>query len=202
MRYPTIQFAVLRGHATANPWLVAFGATCEHYTEFQGPSTLAATYGTKRDMFRWFLAETDLPWLILVDDDGVLTPASRPLLESTADVTTPHVISTAGIEGHPTSFVPTACKFSRRAVEALIDAWIAPKKGDCGCNGFHGACIRAGFAPVKAGDIGHIFPVIAWPGPVFTPQPSFTVKQMMAQWDGDVADMDASSHDLRTKEKE
>jgi len=151
-------------------------------------------------MFRWFLAETDLPWLILVDDDGVLTPASRPLLESTADVTTPHVISTAGIEGHPTSFVPTACKFSRRAVEALIDAWIVPKKGDCGCNGFHGACIRAGFAPVKAGDIGHIFPVIAWPGPVFTPQPSFTVKQMMALWD--VADPVAGVCDLRTKEKE
>ena len=197
MRYPDIQFAVLRGHATANPWLAAFGATCANYKEFAGPITWEATYGTRSDMFQWFLAETDLSWLLMADDDVVFKPAeSKPFLESTADVTTPHVVSTAGVEGHPQTIATTAIKFSRRAVELLRDAWTIPAKSDCGCNGFHGACVRAGFVPVKAGDIGHIIPVIAFPGPVFTPQPSFTVKHMMSLWDGDVADPVAGVCDL------
>jgi len=185
-RYADIQFAVLRGRETVNPWLAAFGGTCANYKEFAGPKTWRETFNTRNEMLQWFLADTTLPWLFMSDDDIVLTLDSKPLLESEADVTTPHVVGTDGTEGHRRTMATGAIKFSRKAVELLVGKWKAPASS-CGCNQFHNVCVRAGIQPVKAGIVGHVIPVIAWPGGEYTPQPTFPIATLMALWEQDKA---------------
>ena len=167
MKYPEIQFSVLRGRPTANRHLRRFGEAVAHYREFIGSSTWKGTFAVRNEIFRWFITETDLPWLVMLDDDIVLTIESEPFILNEADVTGPHIADAQGREAHPTSLASGAIKFSRRAVELLDQCWAAPVDGTCGCNQLYNACKQAGLQVAKAGVVGHRVPVTVFPGPVF-----------------------------------
>jgi len=168
MMYPEIQFTVLKGRPTVNRHLRRFGEAVAHYREFLGSATWAGTFAVRNEMFRWFLAETDLAWLVMLDDDIVLTPESEYFVLSEADVTGPRVVGACdGRDAHPTGLASGAIKFSRRAVERLGQFWQPPMDSTCGCNQLYNACRKAGLVVAKFGAVGHRVPVTVFPGPVF-----------------------------------
>ena len=160
--YPDIQFVVLRGRPTVNRHLRQFGASAAHYREFPGSATWTGTFAIRNEMFRWFLAETDLPWLVMLDDDIVLTTESEMFLLSDTDVAGPHVADAAGHEAHPTGLATGAVKFSRKAVQSLGSFWAPPTNGGCGCSTLYNACRKAGLVITKAGVVGHRIPMTVW----------------------------------------
>jgi hypothetical protein len=167
-RWPEIQFAVLRGRPAVNRHLRRFGQSVAHYREFPGSANWQGIFAVRNAIFRWFLAECALPWLVMLDDDIVVTAESEPFLASTADVTGPRVVgATDGIEVHPHTLSAAAVKLSRPAVAALGACWQPPADGNCGCPILFNACIQASIRPVKAGAVGHRVPVTILPGPVF-----------------------------------
>jgi len=167
-RWPNIQFAVLRGRPTVNRHLRHFGQTVARYREFPGSATWQGIFAIRNGIFRWFLDECALPWLVMLDDDIVLTAESEPFLASQADVTGPRVVGASdGQEVHPHTLSAAAVKLSRPAVAALGECWHPPADGSCGCSTLFNACIRAGIQPAKAGAVGHRVPVTVFPGPVF-----------------------------------
>jgi len=166
--WPDIQFAVLRGRPTVNRHLRRFGQAVAHYREFPGAPTWQGIFAVRNGIFRWFLRECDLPWLVMLDDDIVLTAESEPFLASTADVTGPRVVGASdGQEVHPHTLSAAAVKLSRPAIEALGECWQAPIDESCGCQALFNACLRVGIKPVKAGIVGHRVPVTVFPGRVF-----------------------------------
>jgi len=165
--YPDIQFAVLKGRPAVNRHLRRFGQAAAHYREFVGSATWAGTFAVRNEIFRWFIAETDLPWLVMLDDDIVLTDESASFVLSEADVTGPHIADAQGREAHPTGLASGAIKFSRRAVEQLDQCWAAPVDGTCGCNMLYNECRKAGLVIAKFGVVGHRVPVTIFPGPTF-----------------------------------
>jgi len=167
MIYPEIQFAVLKGRPTVNRHLRRFGQSVAHYREFIGSATWKGTFAVRNEIFRWFITETDLPWLVMLDDDIVLTVESEPFILGEADVTGPHVVDARGREAHPTGLASGAIKFSRRAVGRLDQCWAAPVDGTCGCNMLYNECRKAGLGVAKAGTVGHRVPVTVFPGPAF-----------------------------------
>jgi len=167
-RWPDIQFAVLCGRPSVNRHLRRFGQTVAHYREFPGSPTWEGIFAVRNGIFRWFLDECDLPWLVMLDDDIVLTAESEPFLASTADATGPRVVGASdGQEVHPHTLSAAALKLSRPAVAALGECWQHPANGSCGCSALFNACLRAGLRPAKAGVVGHRIPVTVLPGPVF-----------------------------------
>lgn len=173
-RWPEIQFAVLRGRPAVNRHLRRFGKTVAHYREFPGSATWRGIFAVRNGIFRWFLDECSVakkaktPWLVMLEDDIVLTAESEPFLTSTADVTGPRVVGASdGQEVHPHTLSAAAVKLSRPAVAALGKCWQAPTDGSCGCHALFKACLRAGIKPAKAGIVGHRVPVTVFPGPAF-----------------------------------
>ena len=172
-RWPDIQFAILRGRPAVNRHLRRFGQSVAYYREFPGSATWQGIFAVRNGIFRWFLDECSFaktPWLVMLDDDIVLTAESEPFLVSQADVTGPRVVGASdGQEVHPHTLSAAAVKLSRVAVTALGECWQPPADGSCGCPAFFNACVRAGLKPVKAGVVGHRVPVTVFPGPVFVP---------------------------------
>jgi len=167
-RWPDIQFAILRGRPAVNRHLRRFGQSVAYYREFPGSATWQGIFAVRNGIFRWFLDECTLPWLVMLDDDIVLTAESEPFLASQADVTGPRVVgATDGQEVHPHTLSAAAVKLSRPAVAALGECWRPPADGGCGCSNLFSACLRAGFKPAKAGIVGHRVPVTVLPGPKF-----------------------------------
>lgn len=166
--WPDILFAVLKGRPSVNRHLRRFGQTVAHYREFPGSPTWDGTFEIRNAMIWHFLRETNLDWLVMLDDDIVLTAESEPFITSIADVTGPHVVGAAdGREAHPTGLASGAVKFSRRALQRLGQFWARPMDGTCGCNQIYNACRKAGLVIAKLGAVGHRVPVTVFPGPVF-----------------------------------
>ena len=120
----------------------------------------------------WFLKETDLPWLLMVNDNIIPLPAASELLDSKADVAGAHFFSRAGREGHTGKGVAaTACmKISRRALERIPRPWFQheynadhTKRIQCECNWFCHQAIKAGFYPLKVGMVAHLIEVALIP---------------------------------------
>ena len=167
-RWSDIQFAVLRGRPAVNRHLRRFSQTVAHYREFPGSATWQGIFAVRNGIFRWFLDECDLPWLVMLDDDIVLTAESEPFLASQAEVSGPRVVGASdGQEVHPHTLSAAAVKLSRPAVAALGECWKPPADGNCGCPTLFNACAQTGIKPVKAGAVGHRVPVTVFPGPVF-----------------------------------
>lgn len=127
----------------------------------------------------WFLKKTKLPWLLMVDDDIVPLdgledcPATWPLVESKADVTSAHFVNKAGREAHHTegNLSLAAAKLSRRALLRIEPPWShfeftadGTKLLCCECDYFAAKARAAGYCPVKAGAVGHLATAVLIPG--------------------------------------
>jgi len=122
---------------------------------------------------QWFLKETKLPWLVMLDDDMIPVVDTQALLQSPADITGCHVIGRGGshVHGHNDGHIGAgAMKISRHALETIrkpwfriVDAQDGLSIAQCECGFFCEKARRFGFHPVKAGRIGHRVPVILLP---------------------------------------
>lgn len=122
---------------------------------------------------RWFLDTTDLPWLLLVDDDMVPVSGTGALVESEADVASATYPGQAGgfAHGQAVGSLGTGIlKASRYALEKMGPPWFGVKLSkdgcsltECVCDWFARRAKEAGFYPVKAGICGHIVSYVALP---------------------------------------
>jgi len=162
--YPDIQFAVLNGRPTVNRHLRRFGDQCANFRVVPGAPTWEGIFAVRNEIMAWFVEETNLPCLVVLDDDIVLDGRSAAFLDSTADVTGPRVVgATDGREVHPGDLSGAAFKLSRRAAHLLQGCWKVPRKGNCGCHSLFVMSKRLGLAVSKAGMVGHRIPMTAWP---------------------------------------
>ena len=120
-------------------------------------------------IFRRFLAESELPWLWMLDSDCVPVAATDQLLRCQADIAGAHVVGRSGREAHPHCLSVACLKVSRVAVEKISRPWFryVRRTRTCECSWFFDRAVRAGFRPVKMGVVGHRFPVTVFPGPEF-----------------------------------
>jgi len=113
---------------------------------------------------QWFLEKSDLPWLLMVNDNVIPLPEISGLLDTQADVAGAHFFSRAGHEGHTgDGIAATACmKLSRTALERIPRPWFKhkynadqTKRLECECIWFCHQAVKAGFHPLKAGLVAH-----------------------------------------------
>ena len=138
-------------------------------------SGLGAKYliGMRRNIVaQWFLEESTLPWLLMVNDTIIPLPSIKELLDCKADVAACHVFSQAGREGHGADGdASTACmKISRTALERIPRPWFKwefntshTKVLQCDCGWFCKQAKKAGFLAVKAGMVAHLIKVALIP---------------------------------------
>lgn len=166
--FDEIFFGVLNGRPSVNRHMQKTGKILKNYTVFPGAKTHDLVFEVRNEMFRFFLEETNLNWLVMMDDDVVLTKESIPFLLSTADVTGPRVVGEyRGREVHNHTVSAAALKLSRKAVEKLGMFWQKPTRGRCDCTVFYNRCVSVGLKPLRAGTVGHRIPVTVFPGPIF-----------------------------------
>lgn len=136
--------------------------------QFNGLDHLAVK---RNQQIKWFLAETRLPWLLMLDDDIVPLdglkdcPNTWPLIESDKDVASARFVAKAGNEAHGRrgDFAFACAKVSRNALKKMGTPWSHfdfNEDGDevarCECDYFAAKAKDAGFFPVKVGAVGHI----------------------------------------------
>ena len=128
---------------------------------------------------KWFLNETKLPWLLMLDDDIIPLdgladcPDTWPLIESDKDVTSARFVAKAGNEAHGQkgSVAMAAVKISRIALKKMKPPWThfifnedETQKVGCECDYFAAKARDAGFFPAKAGAVGHLGTCVLIPG--------------------------------------
>lgn len=121
---------------------------------------------------QWFLEQTDLPWLLMVNDNVIPLPEIKELLDCKADVAGAHFFSRAGHEGHTADgSACTACmKVSRTALERIPRPWFKhefnadhTERLMCDCGWFCKQAIAVGFHPLKVGLVAHVMEVAIAP---------------------------------------
>jgi len=150
-----------------NPLLARWLAARERHTIWPAAETLHRVPAARNAMVRAFLSEPAPDWLVMLDRDIVPVPESAPFFSSPADITSAEIVTRAGRASHPHTISAAALKIARRALEAIRPPWFGwPREGGCECAWFYGRAYRAGFRPVRAGVVGHRFPVTVLPGPL------------------------------------
>lgn len=121
-------------------------------------------------VFKWFLENSDLPYLICMDDDVVPVAQTDAFVDAQGDVIGTRAWANTGREMHPHEFSMTALKVHRRVIEAIKPPWFAFTFTDdgaaqvqCECLYFHEKVQEAGFAINIVGAVGHRFPVTVVP---------------------------------------
>ena len=176
--------AIIFDSRPMNPWLSRWLERFEHVRltstaspdEFGGRDFLASK---RNRILKWFLDETRLPWVLLLDDDIVPLdgledcPGTWPLVESQADITSARFVNKGGHEAHRAEgdLAMAAVKISRRALERIAPPWSHFDFTEDGVNLTHCECDyladrarAAGFCPVKAGAVGHLATAVLIPG--------------------------------------
>lgn len=129
-------------------------------------------------LFKRFLTETKLPWLVMFDgdviplDDVADSPATWPLIRSRKDIASAHFVGRGGGESHgqPGGLAIAAMKISRTALLRIPAPWAAfvfnedgTKRVMCECDFFAARAKEAGYFPVKAGHVAHVVRAAAVP---------------------------------------
>jgi hypothetical protein len=159
-----------------------------------------------------FLRETDLPWLLMLDDDMVPVPESQALIDSQAPVSGGRFWSRTGNEAHTPlgSIGLGAVKISREVLKVIDPPWFSFENSPCECAYFCKLLMKHGYAAVKAGVFGHLVPTVfvmgsegcnmAFP-PMLRPSPRGAVprqikktKLMQEEAEALGVDYDASGH--------
>lgn len=131
----------------------------------------------RNQAFKWFRDECTQPWLVMCDDDIVPVDGIEEFLHTDGDIVGARALGRGGHESHQASFTMAAVKVHRRVIEAMQPPWFAfsfSQDGlqlkQCECVYFWRKALDAGFSVVRAGRVGHRFPVTVVPGDT---QPSF-----------------------------
>lgn len=165
-----IQLAVLDGHGI-NEHLARWSRRFENPWRCKGAESKEGIPEARNRIFRAFRDKSDLPWLLMMDDDCVPVSGTDALLRSEADIASPRVVAKPGHEAHPHGLSAACIKVSRRAICAIPEPWFGfSRRGGCECSWFFNRACQSGFRSVRAGLIGHRFPVVVLPGgddPVF-----------------------------------
>ena len=115
----------------------------------------------------WFLSQTDLKYLLMLDHDMIPTVETLPIIKEDAPLMGCHYISSSGEECHDAEgYVGCGCiRIRRDVLEAVDRPWfqfILKPDGlsaeQCECGYFCIKATEAGFYPVKRGRMGHIMP--------------------------------------------
>ena len=121
---------------------------------------------------KWFLEKTNLPWLMMLNDNVIPLESINELIACDADVAGAHFFSRHGCEGHDVDgTVSTACiKISRQALKRTATPWFKhaynadhTHRLQCECAWFCDQARAAGFYPVKVGLIAHVIEVALIP---------------------------------------
>jgi len=163
-----IQLAILTARGV-NGHLRRWGQRFPHVWLCRGSDSREGIPEARNAIFRRFRDDCGLPWLLMMDDDSVPVAQSEPLLDCREDIAGPHVVARTGREAHAHCLSAACVKISRRAVVEIRDPWFrySRRPRGCECSWFFHRAYRAGFRPVHVGVIGHRFPVVVLPGPVF-----------------------------------
>lgn len=179
-----IQVVVLDNRAV-NPYLLHWLERFKHVRltskvcpgEFNSLDMVACK---RNRAIKWFLNETKLPWLLMLDDDIIPldgladSPDTWPLIESDKDVTSARFVAKRGNEAHgrPGDVAMAAAKMSRAALKRIKPPWTqfafnedGTDRVSCECDYFAAKAKEAGFFPVKAGAVGHIVQACVVPVP-------------------------------------
>ncbi len=169
----------------ANPYLARWLERFKHVRftskvspdQFNGLDFLAMK---RNRQIKWFLSETKLPWLLMMDDDIVPLdgladcPPTWPLVKSDKDVTSARFVAKAGNEAHGRrgDVSMAAVKISRVALKRIPPPWAHFEFGPdgtiqsrCECDYLAAKAREAGFFPAKAGAVGHIVTAVVIPAP-------------------------------------
>ena len=172
-----IQIAVF-DHKPPNPWLKTYIARFAHAVRVSDilddeDDRFADFIAIRRNrVAAWFLAETDLAHLLMIDHDHIPGPELDPLIASEADVVGAEYIRGSGNSAHPGDGEAGAgcLRISRVALERIPPPWFAFITNDrgtairlCECGYFCNRARAAGYHPVKAGAVDHIIPMAARP---------------------------------------
>jgi len=165
-----IQLAVLDGHVI-NEHLARWSQSFPNRWRVDGSPDRKGIPDAKNRIFRAFRDRSDLPWLLMMDDDCVPVPETEALLAHLRTSAGPRIIAITGQEAHGHCLSAACVKISREAIERIPEPWFRwPDRGGCSCSWFFNQAYQAGYRPAHTGIIGHRFPVVVLPGkdgPVF-----------------------------------
>lgn len=121
--------------------------------------------------FKWFRDQCTDPWLIMLDDDIVPVDGTEEFIRAQGDIVGARAWSRKGHESHPMSFSMAAVKIHRRVIEQIPPPWFqftfnedGTRLTQCECAYFWRRASEAGFDVIRAGKVGHRFPVTVVPG--------------------------------------
>ena len=135
----------------------------------------------RNQAIKWFLEETKLKWLLMLDDDIIPLddlancPKTWPLIKSEKDVVSARFISKMGNEAHGRGgdVAMAAVKISRTLLKKIKPPYThfafnadETERMVCECDYFAAKCRDAGFYPTKAGAVGHIVQAAVVPSPL------------------------------------
>jgi len=121
---------------------------------------------------RWFLDNTDLPWLLMLDRDMVVGDNTWPLFTCEYNVAGASYVRDAGVISHDVlGEVGCGClRVSRVALEKIQPPWFQftfDSTGEnvelCECSYFCLKARSAGYTPTKVGRVGHLITMLAEP---------------------------------------
>ena len=120
----------------------------------------------------WFLRETELAHILMIDADMVPLHETQPIWDEDAPIMGCDYIGSHASRAHDgPGFIGCGCmRISREALELIVRPWFQFDLRDdglnvdrCECGHFCGAAMKAGLHPVKKGKIGHIMPAVVSP---------------------------------------
>lgn len=120
----------------------------------------------------WFLKETELDHILLLDADMVPLAETQPIWDSDASILGCDYIGSHSERAHDgPGYVGCGCiRISREALELISRPWfkfVMNEDGldakQCECGFFCKKAMAAGIHPVKRGAIGHIMPAVVSP---------------------------------------
>jgi len=174
--YENIQFVVF-DHSKPNQWLKAWLKQCDHVALLSDLPINGGEFSDfiamrRNQVAKWFLDNSELPWLVFVDHDHVIDENADALFGSDADVAAAAYVRANGTLAHDAegSVGCGLLKMSRVALLKIGSPWFQFEFSDDGCSvkqcecGYFSARARdAGYLPKKIGRVMHLVTTVSMP---------------------------------------
>ena len=133
-----------------------------------GPEPIDTVCAARNEIVRRFLTDSDLPWLVMFDDDVYPVAATLDMLASDLPLCACRVWSRAGKESHARDGLVSlsAVKIARDVLAAVDPPHFEYESVNgnitvCECMAFSEKVRALGDTPTKVGTIGHCTPFVA-----------------------------------------